>query len=152
MVIYRVGRTKYASELTGEGAKINGGRWNHIGVPCIYAAESRALAVLEYTVNVGIDDIPRALSITKYDIPDKLISRIPVPTLPGDWFQSPAPSSTRDFGTRLLKSLTSLVISIPSAIILQENCFLINPLHPDKTLIKIIGISDFSYDVRIKLK
>ncbi|MEJ7769775.1 MAG: RES family NAD+ phosphorylase [Chitinophagaceae bacterium] len=152
MFFYQIGRTKYANELTGEGAKINGGRWNHVGVACIYAAESRALAVLEYTVNVNIDDIPRALSITKYNILDKLISSITLSKLPGDWNKSNIPSSTRNFGTKLLKKLSSLAIQIPSAVIPEKNCFLINPVHPDKSLIQIIEVSDFSYDVRIKLK
>ena len=63
MVVYRLGGTKYATDLTGEGARLFGGRWNNEGTPCIYTSQSRALAILEYTVNINIDDIPRALSI-----------------------------------------------------------------------------------------
>ena len=62
MKVYRLSKTKFAEDLTGEGARLNGGRWNHILTACLYTAESRALAVLEYTVNVNIDDIPRALA------------------------------------------------------------------------------------------
>ncbi len=46
MLVYRVGKTRFAKDLTGEGARLNGGRWNNIGTPCIYTAESRALAIL----------------------------------------------------------------------------------------------------------
>lgn len=74
MIVYRIGRTKYAEDLTGEGARLNGGRWNHRLTACLYTSESRALAVLEYTVNVNIDDIPRALSISTVEIPEKNIS------------------------------------------------------------------------------
>ena len=42
MEVYHLGHTKYANQVTGEGARLNGGRWNHVGVPCIYASETRA--------------------------------------------------------------------------------------------------------------
>ncbi|HEY0678682.1 MAG TPA: RES domain-containing protein, partial [Chitinophagaceae bacterium] len=41
MIVYRIGRTKWAKLLDGEGARLYGGRWNHIGVPCVYTSESR---------------------------------------------------------------------------------------------------------------
>src|SRR4051812_17147456 len=98
MLVYRLSRSKWADDLSGEGARLHGGRWNHIGLPCIYASESRALAVLEYTVNVGLEDIPRALSIITIDLPDKKIFTPPPAQLPGNWRESPAPASTKDFG------------------------------------------------------
>lgn len=58
MLLYRIGKTKYAKDLDGIGAKVNGGRWNHEGVACIYTAESRALSLLEYSAHVSIDTIP----------------------------------------------------------------------------------------------
>ena len=85
MVVYRVGKTKYANDLKGEGARLFGGRWNNKMVGCLYTSESRALAVLEYTVNVNIDDIPRALSITVIGIPDSPIKILSEADLPGDW-------------------------------------------------------------------
>lgn len=107
MIVYRIGRTKYANDLTGEGARLNGGRWNHKLTRCVYTSESRALAVLEYTVNVNIDDIPRALSISTIDIPEISILELTIAELPGDWRSAPAPASAKDFGTRLLKKLNS---------------------------------------------
>ena len=73
MIVFWVGRTKYAADLAGTGASLYGGRWNHKLFPCIYTSQSRALALLEYTVNVNIDDIPRAISITSFEIPDTAI-------------------------------------------------------------------------------
>src|ERR1700733_6050396 len=103
MIVYRIGRTKHANDLTGEGARLNGGRWNQRLTPCLYTSESRALAVLEYTVNVNIDDIPRALSITTLKIPDHPILDLKISDLPGDWSAAPAPGSTKIFGTALLQ-------------------------------------------------
>ena len=151
MIVYRIGRTKYAHDLTGEGARLNGGRWNHKLTPCIYTSQSRALALLEYTVNVNIDDIPRALSFTIFDIPADNILALKAEDLPGNWTDAPAPRSTRDFGTALFKKGEYGVIKIPSAVIPDEFNYLVNPMHRDIATCKIVDISDFVYDVRIKL-
>lgn len=151
MFVYRLGRTKFRDDISGEGARLFGGRWNHKGTPCLYAAESRALAVLEYTVNVHIDDVPRALSMTVLEVPHHRLLRLAPKDLPGDWFHSPAPSSTKDFGTELLKKAEYLVIQIPSVIISEEYNYLVNPMHKDIHQVKVLSMHDFVYDVRIKL-
>jgi RES domain-containing protein len=151
MIVYRVGKTKHASDLTGEGARLVGGRWNNKMVACLYTSESRALGVLEYTVNVIIDDIPRALSITTIEIPDQLIRILTEADLPGDWKHSPSPSSTKDFGSKLFSTAAEPIIKIPSTVISDEFNYLLNPLHPDSKKFKLIAINDFVYDVRIKI-
>lgn len=152
MIVYRIGRTKYANDLTGEGARLNGGRWNHKLSACLYTSESRSLAVLEYTVNVNVDDIPRALSMATLDIPEKNILELTVADLPGDWRNSPAPASTKDFGTELLKKAQYAVIKIPSAIIPDEFNYLLNPMHRESSKFSIVDVRDFIYDVRIKIR
>ncbi|MEO8853672.1 MAG: RES family NAD+ phosphorylase [Ginsengibacter sp.] len=149
MLVYRIGKTKHAGDLSGEGAKINGGRWNHKSVPCVYTSESRALSLLEYTVNVNIENIPRALSITIIEIPEKEILIINEKDLPGNWRNLPVPSSTQDFGTHLLKNSAKPVIKIPSSVIAEEFNYILNPLN-SANLFKIIDIKDLVYDVRIK--
>ena len=151
MIVYRIGRTKHANDLTGEGARLYGARWNHVGTPCVYTSENRALALLEYTVNIGIDDIPRALSIMTISIPDHQIHTIPVPELPGNWKTVPPPPETKDFGTALLKSAVHPILKMPSSVITEEFNFLLNPLHPDSSQFEILLVQDFIYDVRIKL-
>ena len=150
MILYRVGRTKYARDLTGEGARVNGGRWNHKLTPCIYTSQSRALAVLEYTVNINIDDIPRALSITAFEINTKKILELSIAELPGNWREAPAPSSSKDFGTRFLKQRKYSVLKFPSAVIPNEYNYFLNPLHAQSSKFSIVDVSDFIYDVRIK--
>ena len=151
MKVFRIGKTKFSKDLTGEGAKLHGGRWNHVSIPCIYCSENRALAVLEYTVNVNIDDIPRTLSITTFEIPDKGIFEIVSASLPGNWKEAPAPASTKDFGSSLLKDLKYPVLKIPSAVIEKEFNYILNPLTPLSGNFKILEVVDFIYDVRIKL-
>ncbi len=151
MIVYRIGRTKHARDLTGEGARLNGGRWNHKLTPCIYASENKALALLEYTVNINIDEIPRALSFTVIQIPDTGILQLNIAELPGNWTASPTPSSTRDIGTAILKKGDYAIIKIPSTVISYEFNYLINPLRLDIAKCKILDVTDFIYDVRIKM-
>jgi RES domain-containing protein len=151
MNVYRITWTKYADDLTGKGAWLNGGRWNDKLTACIYASESRALAVLEYTVNVKINEIPRALSLVTLEIPDTGILKLKEEELPGNWKDAPAPSSTKDFGTELLKAAKFPIIKIPSCIIPNEFNYILNPMHERSRYFKILEIRDFVYDVRIKL-
>ncbi len=149
MYVYRIVKSKYAAELSGEGARLFGGRWNDKGTPCLYASESRSLALLEYTVNVNVDDIPRALSLTTIEIPDH-IHEVTISELPGNWRLAPAPADAAHFGTALLRSMIAPSIKIPSVVIPEEFNYLLNPLHPDKELFRIVEIKDFIYDLRIK--
>ena len=150
MRVYRIGRTRFANDLTGEGARLFGGRWNNKSIPCLYTSESRALALLEYTVNVNVEEIPRGLSITTFEIPDKGISIISEESLPGNWKSSPAPTSAKDLGSQFLASLSNPVFKIPSSIIPAEYNFVLNPLHVASKNFKIVAIDDFIYDIRIK--
>lgn len=152
MIVYRVSKTKYANDLTGEGARLYGGRWNNKLIPCIYTSENRALALLEYTVNVNIDDIPRALSYVTIEIPDKSILELSAADLPRNWKNIPAPSSTKQFGTNLLNAAKSPILKIPSTVIPEEFNYILNPKHVDSKKFKILEIKDFIYDVRIKMK
>jgi RES domain-containing protein len=150
MMVYRVGKTKWARDLKGEGSRLFGGRWNHQLTPCIYSSESRALALLEYTVNINLDDIPRSLSLTSYEISKNWIGELSQEILPGNWKDSPAPSSTKNFGTSLLQDPSTFILKIPSSLIIEEFNFVINPLHAEISQVRILDIRDFVYDVRIK--
>lgn len=151
MIVHRIGRTRYARDLDGEGARLHGGRWNHPLTPCIYTSESRALALLEYTANVNIDDIPRSLSITTFEIDPSYMLDLHASALPGDWKNAPAPASTKDFGTALLRKADYGIIRIPSAIMDDEYNYLLNPLFRKAVAYSIQSVRDFIYDVRLKL-
>ena len=140
----------YADDLTGEGAKLNGGRWNHPGVPCIYSSTTRALSLLEYTCHVKKNIIPRDLSFATIDVPDHSIEKYSIGQLPGNWRNWPHTKETRDFGTAFLKANKFLLYCIPSAVIEEEMNFIINPGHPDAGMIKIVGIKGYVYDLRLK--
>ena len=150
MIVYRVGRLKYAKDLTGEGARLFGGRWNNKGVPCLYTSETRALTLLEYSVNVNLDDVPRALTMAIIEVPDSSIKVITEAELPGNWKHAPAPSETKEFGSALFKDKKFSVFKIPSTVVPEEFNYLLNPIHKDSQLFKLLEIKDFVYDVRIQ--
>jgi RES domain-containing protein len=150
MKVYRVTRSKYARDLSGEGSRLNGGRWNHQGIPCLYAAESRALAVLEYTVNIEFDEIPRGLCIVSIEIPEKDIYMPEMYQLPGDWWMRPPPTSGRDYGSFLLEQNRYAAIRIPSVVVPKEFNYVLNPRHSIAGQFAITGVDDFVYDIRIK--
>ena len=61
MIVHRIATITpaySANDLSGEGAKASGGRWNSPGAAMVYCAENRALAILETFVHVDKRNIP----------------------------------------------------------------------------------------------
>jgi RES domain-containing protein len=79
MIAYRLGSARYPAN-DGSGAALYGGRWNPVGYPAIYAAESRALCALE--VLAHNKELAGEYAITGIIIPDHI--RLESPTDPGD--------------------------------------------------------------------
>ncbi len=150
MEVYHLGKTRFPMHLTGEGAKLNGGRWNLIGSACLYTSETKALSVLEYAANVQLDEMPISISITVYNLPIKSWKEFTANDLPGNWHQIPAPEETKRWGTFHLQQAKYLALKIPSIIIPSEFNFILNPLHADFKKIKIKEVHSFSFDRRIK--
>ncbi|WP_395053639.1 RES family NAD+ phosphorylase [Flavobacterium sp.] len=150
MVVFRVGKTEYCNDLLGEGARLFGGRWNLVGVACLYTSSSRALSVLEYSVNLNAYEIPKLLSFTLIEIPDNEIYEVNIKDLPDGWNSFPVPTISRLFGSTLLTGSNKAIIKIPSTIITKEFNYLLNPYHKESYKFKIVEIEDFVYDDRIK--
>jgi len=54
MDLFRVTRKKYIDDLSGEGSRLYGGRWNHKGAAVIYTSESISLAAMEVLVHTSL--------------------------------------------------------------------------------------------------
>ncbi|MHB1178460.1 MAG: RES family NAD+ phosphorylase [Daejeonella sp.] len=150
MLLYRISKQTYAGDTEGIGSKLYGGRWNNAGIPCIYTSESRALAILEYAVNIELTMIPEKLAITIYEAPEDTFLNCTLNNLPPDWKDSPSPSSTKEYGSKIFLNISYLGIKVPSAIVQDEFNYLINPLSSKLTLLNIIDVQDFIFDQRIK--
>ena len=150
MEVYHLGVKKFADQLTGEGAKLHGGRWNSIGTACIYTAESISLCVLEYAANVPLHLMPSSLAITVYIIPDGCWKEFLLKDLPKNWQDVPAPMETQEWGSSQLLAADFIALKLPSVIIPPEHNYLLNPLHADFKKVSIKEILPFTFDSRIK--
>ncbi|MBL0713001.1 MAG: RES family NAD+ phosphorylase [Desulfosarcina sp.] len=150
ITLYRISTSEHIRDITGTGAKIYGGRWNHPGYPVIYTSGSRALAALEFLVHVPMALAPENLSILEINIrPNVQREVIDESMLPPSWRNYPAPEHLVNIGTDWIKSQSSLLLDIPSAVVANETNTLINPLHPDIKYVKAAKVENFSFDPRL---
>jgi len=148
--LFRIATSEHISDISGTGARIYGGRWNHQGYPVIYASGSRSLAALEFLVHVPMALAPENLSILEINIIETIeIESVNESQLPLNWRDYPAPEQLADIGTSWLKSKLSLLFEIPSAVVNKEVNILINPLHEDIKSVSLVSVEEFSFDPRL---
>lgn len=146
---WRITKAKYAATaFDGEGAKMEGGRWNSPGLPAVYVADSAALATLEILVH-GDPNVLAAYVRIPCTFSEALVTYLDRARLPAKWQSSPAPPELQRIGDGWLKSGTSAVLEVPSAVIPTESNYLLNPLHADFAQIDIGTPSPFESDVRL---
>ena len=154
-VVYRIGTDTpdyEADDLSGKGAEITGGRWNEKGTAVVYAAESRSLACLETLVHLAAGGLPFNRYLVEISIPGPVWAAAQTETpvsLPVGWDAAPASRASIGFGTAWLRSGTSAVLVIPSVIVPEECCVLINSAHPDSTNIAAVKMRRWLYDPRL---
>ena len=148
--LFRISTSEHINDITGTGARIYGGRWNHAGYPVVYTSGSRSLAALEFLVHVPMALAPEHLSIVQINIRKNIIREaIKESQLPSNWRDYPAPEKLATIGTNWIKSKSSLLLDIPSAVVDKEVNTLVNPLHPDIRHVNVAEIEKFLFDSRL---
>jgi RES domain-containing protein len=148
MRIFRITRAPHA-DLSGEGGLYASGRWHGRGRPVVYAADSRALAILEALVHTDPEDVPDDLVLLTIDVPDDFPSEeIDVAALPADW-QGPLHPVCMATGDAWLAAARTPLLRVPSVMAHEESSFLINPAHPDARRIQILHRRDLTFDSRL---
>ena len=150
MRVWRLCRKQFApSAFDGEGAKLYGGRWNHKGLPMVYCSATLSLAALEVLVHHRVPVPPHDFVAIPADLPDKLeIQKLRTTDLPADWRDDPSPMRLQEIGSDWLRSVASVALVVPSAIVPEEFNYLLNPRHRDFARI-IIGLPRiFPFDSR----
>jgi RES domain-containing protein len=130
-IVWRITTARRArTAFSGEGARLYGGRWNPKGVPLVYCAESRALAMLEMLVQ---DEPLRARYVViPATLPDGMaIERVDASRLPSDWRTVRRVEHLRTIGAAWAASKRTMVLAVPSAVLPDETNYLLNPLHPE---------------------
>ena len=153
-LVYRIQKRQFVdSVLTGEGARLNGGRWNPSGLPLLYTSTTPELALLETLVHLDgtpLRDLPPFVLIT-IEIPDS-IEELDVADLPSGWDRLKYPDMLPLF---LLPKLTptypTLGFSLPSVVLKNSPTrnVLINPLHPLIGKVKVVGVVAHEFDERL---
>ena len=125
-----VTQRRVVDAFTGEGARLYGGRWNPKGIPVVYTASTRSLAMLEMLVQ---DQPLRArYVIIAARIPLNVrVERIATSVLPGDWAAPERVDELRVMGAHWITRAKSAVLCVPSAVVPNEFNFLLNPVHAD---------------------
>ncbi|GGD07043.1 RES family NAD+ phosphorylase [Hyunsoonleella pacifica] len=150
MKIYRIAKAKYISDLSGEGSRLYGGRWNKSGYSMLYFSSNLSLSVLELLVHLDYRFINDTFRYVEVDIPDDLkISKLPSHILKQDWRHNPPLVLTQNYGTDWLESTKSLALKVPSAVLPSEYNILLNPNHIDFKSIAINKPSKLDLDARL---
>jgi RES domain-containing protein len=145
MFVFRIARKKYIHDLTGEGARLHGGRWNRQGTSLVYAAESRSLAIVEFLVHVPIALVPEDVCLARIFVPDGAESdEIKTASLPAGWNRFPAPEKLAELGSVWAKANKKLILKVPSAVVTGEYNILINPAHKAFSKVKIQDSEPFA--------
>lgn len=139
MLAWRICRRSYA-DLSGEGARRLGGRWNSPGRALVYAAETAALAVLEVRVHLDLDWslLPADYVLVGIDLDALSVER--VEAFPGDAVA---------FGDAWLAAGRSAVLSVPSAIVPESRNLLLNPAHSEAARADVAMTRPFVFDERL---
>lgn len=150
MKIYRIAKQIHLKDLSGEGARLFGGRWNKRGYNMLYTSEHLSLSVLELLVHIDYQFISKDFGFIEIELPESLvIPKVKSNILKQDWRHNPPLSFLQDYGTDWLLSQKSLALKVPSAVLPCENNILINPKHKQFSEVKIISKSILDIDSRI---
>lgn len=138
MIVWRICRATFA-DLSGEGARRFGGRWNSSGKPLIYAAEAAALAVLEVRVHLDLtpDLLPDDYQLIGIDTGDAALEAIDA-----------IPDDPQAAGDDWLRRGSSAVLRVPSSIVPESANLLLNPRHPAADF-RIASRRAFRFDSRL---
>lgn len=140
-----------ATDLSGGGAKITGGRWNSKGVPVVYAATTIALATLETLAHLGDNIAIRNAFLVQVAVPASLWKQraiITVAELAPTWLAEPYGSTTVALGDAWLQAAKTPLLMVPSVIVPEEYNVLINPAHPAARRGTAGVVRQFVYDPR----
>lgn len=138
-----------AGALSGEGARLFGGRWNRVGTPMVYCGSTLSLCALEILVHVTA--VPSGFVSIPLVVPAGIeIERWDASSLPPDWRTMPGGAALAAMGTEWARSGRTVALEVPSAVVASETNVLLNPMHPDIAKLTIGDAEPFPFDPRLK--
>lgn len=148
-----VRRIRAKDAFSGEGSRLFGGRWTPKGSPAVYCSENLSLWVLELRVNQDQFLAREGYRYFTVTFPPAWVESLSLADAPKGWDRprifSTSLTRAQRFGEKWLKQKRSAVLQVPSAVLPQENNFIMNPLHPDFASIKISVATLIRLDSRL---
>src|SRR5690606_15669774 len=127
MLVYRIASPQYAGDLSGNGAKLYGGRWNAKGTAVVYLTSSRALAVMELLVHLRPEDLQRPYALMTFDVPDDKVLKLAIKDLPKDWQHEERKSPLHGFPSVFVEKGVHLLMEVPSFLMKKKKNYIQNP-------------------------
>ncbi len=147
MIVYRFTLSKFSHDLSGEGARRYGGRWNSKGNAVVYTSVSISLSLLELLIHSVSHDEIKVNELMVIETNANQLKEINAMQLKTGWREDI--DYCKYIGDEFLESQSSLLMKVPSAIIPEEYNILINPKHRDFTRVKIKTAKIFQFDLRL---
>jgi RES domain-containing protein len=150
MLLFRVSRKKHARDLSGTGARLNGGRWNSPGIAALYTSGTQSLALLETLAHTSMSLLEDDFVMLTLELNGKIGMDEWLPAiLPPGWQDYPAPLSVMKMGDAWLTDNKHLLLKVPSVVVPTEFNYIINPLHKDMTKVVIQSVNALQIDKRV---
>jgi RES domain-containing protein len=151
LTVFRLGKFAYRAQLfNGQDGLYASGRWTPRGRPVVYSSASISLAVLEYTVNYRRRGWVPATVLGRASIPANVrVQTVSIEDLPANWFAADSPPELHRIGGKWLERGETAVLKVPSAIVIEEANYLLNPLHEDFRKLTFSAPKIFSFDRRV---
>jgi len=149
METFRISKEKFSGALLCSGRE---NRWNKDGEQLIYSGSSRALSTLEMVVHLNSIKPKEKYKIMVISLPDDESSyeQILIKGLPGNWRSKTMYNELQNIGSNWYNTKRTLVLKVPSAVILNEYNYVINSKHPDfERAIKLVRTEDYFWDDRL---
>jgi RES domain-containing protein len=151
LTVFRLGKSAYRDQLfSGQGGLYASGRWTPRGQLVVYASATISLAVLEYTVNYRRRGWVPATVLGRATIPTNLrVETVSIDKLPSNWFAAAAPPQLQAVGGEWLERANAAILKVPSAIVIEEWNYLLNPVHADFRKLRVSEARPFNFDRRV---
>lgn len=151
MELFRIAQEKFATDLSGNGARLYGGRWNSEGMFAIYTSSSRALALLETLAHTPAKMLEvQSYYLISLSVPDTITPMLmDIDSFPKGWDAAGVQPFTRTKGDQFLRDKKHLLMAVPSVLVPEEFNYVMNPLHTAMKRIKITHRRKIQFDKRI---
>ncbi len=148
MILWRI--SNYL-DLSGLGGLRAAARWHKAGAAIVYTASSPASALLEVLVHLELNDplqLPSHYQLLKIIVPDSLeMASVEESSLAPNWRENVF--ATRDIGDSWLRTKSTALLAVPSALVPDTKNYLLDPQHLDAKKISIVGHGRFPFDFRL---